>query len=237
MKVLIGAPVRTSEKIFSLYLSAVKALNADMFFYLHDSPNLADQLKHGDYEHAPSKATYKSHVWNGPLLSEVAALKNKLLQKAVQDGYDYFFLIDSDTIVHPSTLKRLLEVNKQVIAEVLWTKWVEDGPEMPNAWMANFYEFGAISPNEFRKPGVYKVGGVGGCNLIHRSVIEAGVNYNPVYNLSYTAWEDRAFAVRAVVAGFDIFLDTTCPATHLYRDQDIERFERELQSKSIYCTT
>lgn len=235
MKVLIGAPVRTSEKNFSLYLSAIKDLGADMFFYLHDSPNLADQLKHGDYEHVESKEIHRPHVWNGKLLSEVATLKNRLLQKAVQDGYDYFFLIDSDTIVQPNTLKQLLARNKQVIAEVLWTKWKEDGPEMPNAWMANFYEFGEVSPNQFRKPGIYRVGGVGGCNLIHRSVIDAGVNYDPVYNLSYTAWEDRAFAVRAVVAGFDIFLDTTCPAVHLYRDEDIERFERELQSKSIHC--
>jgi hypothetical protein len=228
MKVLIGAPVRTSERIFAHYLAALKPLHADTFFFLHDSPALADQLLPGGYEHVTSVEAHEPHKWTPQLLTEVALMKNRLLEKAMQDGYDYFFLVDSDTVVHPHTLERLLSREKEIIAEVLWTKWREDGPEMPNAWMANFYEFGDVSPNKFRSPGVYEVGMVGGCNLIHRSVMKAGVNYNPIYNLSYTAWEDRAFCVRAAVHGFKIYLDTTLPATHLYRHQDVESFERDI---------
>jgi hypothetical protein len=277
MKVLIGCPVRQDEKIFKYYLESLKRLegNFDIFFYLHNSKHLSSFLEPGQYEYCESTSLYSPHVWKEDNLSEVAHMKNMLLQKTLKDGYDYFFLVDSDTILHPKTLVHLLSRKKDIVAEVLWTSWKPGLAEMPNAWDQDFYSFRERTPGQvqkgtdktkkivelmqtlgikdqgaieninrqvmdhlvsvgirgdgsyqaFRTPGIYKVGGIGGCNLISRKVIEAGVNYNPIPNISWTNWEDRAFCTRAAVHGFDIYLDTCYPAIHLYDEESLKKYE------------
>lgn len=286
MKVLIGCPVRQDEKIFKYYLESLKNLEGDfdIFFYLHNSKHLSSFLEPGQYEYCEGTSLYSPHVWREDNLSEVAHMKNMLLQKTLEEGYDYFFLVDSDTILHPKTLVHLLSRKKDIVAEVLWTSWKPGLAEMPNAWDKDFYTFidrlpilsqqknneiddskkqiisdkivelmrliGVKDTNDirsiykqvldylvtigiqkdgpyraFRAPGIYKVGGIGGCNLISRKVIEAGVNYNPIPNISWTNWEDRAFCTRAAVHGFDIYLDTCYPATHLYDEESLKKYE------------
>ena len=41
------------------------------------------------------------------------------------------------------------------------------------------------------EPGVYEVGGLGACTLIHRQALLRGVNYKRIYNLSF--WGGSAF--------------------------------------------
>lgn len=281
MKVLIGAPVRQDERIFKHYINALRNLKGDfdLFFYLHNSKHLASFLNPKEYELCESSSDHEPHIWKDANLSEVAQMKNMLLEKSLKDNYDYFFLVDSDTILHPNTLQHLLSCKKDIVAEVLWTKWKPHLEEMPNAWDYDFYSFKNKFPlqekNEdtkntqkiveimhtlgvqdsnstnkidkqvfdylttigmesggsyvaFRHPGLYKVGGIGGCNLISRKVIEAGVNYNQITNLSWTNWEDRAFCVRADVLGFKIFLDTHYPAIHLYSETYLKQYEDSL---------
>jgi hypothetical protein len=67
----------------------------------------------------------------------------------------------------------------------------------------------------------------GACTLIKRKVLEAGVNWNPVNNVSFSKWEDRAFCIRAAVHGFEIWLDSHYPARHLYRDSEVEKYLAE----------
>jgi hypothetical protein len=225
MRILIGAPVRTSERIFEHYVKALRPLGADLFFFLHNSPNLAKYLNEGEYEHIQTPSEHVPHVWNPRLLMEVSTMKNRLLKKALDGGYDYFFLVDSDTILHPDTLKHLLALKRDIVAEVCWTKWKPQEELKPNAWMYDFYEFGGTPIESFKKSGLYEVGGVGGVVLISRKVIAAGVNYTPIPNLSTSLWEDRAFCVRAAVHGFKIHLDTQFPANHLYREEDVIQYE------------
>lgn len=281
MRVLIGAPVRQDERIFKHYINALRNLkgNFDLFFYLHNSKHLIPYLNRNEYELCESNSVHEAHVWNNQNLSEVTQMKNMLLQKTIKDNYDYFFLVDSDTILHPETLQHLLSRKKDIVAEVLWTRWKSDLAEMPNAWDEDFYSFKNRMPNQhkekttdktqqiidlmqnlgikdessiekigkqvfdhlvtvgiegngpyqaFRTPGIYKVGGIGGCNLISRKVIDAGVNYSPIYNLSWTNWEDRAFCVRAAVLGFNLYLDTHYPAIHLYNENYLKEYENTL---------
>ena len=75
--------------------------------------------------------------------------------------------------------------------------------------------------NEMNTPGVYGVGGLGACTLIKRNVLEAGVNFSKISNLSFWG-EDRHFCIRAIVLGFPLHVDTHLPAYHIYRSSDIE---------------
>jgi hypothetical protein len=231
LKILIGAPVRQSEGVFREYLKSLdnleKPCQIDRFFYLHNSPELAKHLKPEEYALATSNDQYdkdeQTHYWKEENLKIVTYLKNELLKRTVEGGYDYFMLVDSDLILHPKTLVSLLEADKKIVAEVFWTKWQPDSEPLPNAWdidQASSYEG---SYDLWKQPGVYLVGGTGACILVHRSVIESGVNYNPLYNLSLWG-EDRGFCIRSVARDYGVYLDTHYPAIHLYRESELNKY-------------
>ena len=225
-KVLICAPVRQDEETFVKYLKSLKNLNTiglqvDLFFILHNSENLAKYLDQDEYELYQSNNEYvktDTHVWSNDNLKDVIIMKNALIRKALIDKYDYFFLVDSDLILHENTLQHLIKQDKHIISEIFWTRWKPEREEEPNAWLYDFYSFDDLDKiKDWRVKGLYEVGGTGASILIKSEVLESFVNYNPIKNISFSLWEDRAFCIRASVAGFKIYLDTHYPAEHLYR--------------------
>jgi len=237
MKVLIGAPVKQDEKIFLYYLESLRKLKkdnieVDLLFVFNDSEHLIKHLNEDEYFviYNTSNRYIKNdtHNWTASNLSDVSTMKNFLLDQTVEKGYDYFFLVDSDLILHEDTLLHLLKQNKDIVAEVLWTKWNStDKKEMPNAWTYDMYSF--AYENQFEKwktKGIYEVGFAGACLLISKHAIINGVNYKPVKNISYSNWEDRAFGIRASVNEINIYLDTHYPAIHLYREEDVLNYEK-----------
>lgn len=88
---------------------------------------------------------------------------------------------------------------------------------MPNAWDYDHYSFFDGSLDLYRIPSCYRVGGTGACMLISRAAIEAGVTYSRFNNVSWWG-EDRYFQLHAQARGFDLWLDTTCPVFHIYRE-------------------
>lgn len=229
-RILIGAPVRQDEETFKKYLESLNnldktGLEVDYFFCLHNSPKLANYLQEDQYVQVTSEHQYIrneiSHFWSDDNLNDVVLMKNFLLDKTKFEKYDYFFLIDSDLILHPNTLQHLIKQKKDIIAEIFWTQWKPNQQFEPNAWIYDHYAFDTLNTIDlWKQKGVYEVGGTGACILINRNVIEAGVNYTKIKNVSFSTWEDRAFCIRASVKGFEIFLDTHYPAIHLYRKGD-----------------
>ena len=227
MKILIGCPARQDEETFTKYLESLSELEfgdheVDFYFILHNSPHLKKFFTENQYEEFYSDNEYvkneDTHTWAIENLSDVIKMKNRLIDKVIKENYDYFFMIDSDILIHKDTLTHLIKQDKDIIAEVFFTMWNLGGAEDPNAWTHDFYSF--INPSTietWKHKGIYEVGGTGACILIKRNVLEAGVNYMPIKNISFSLWEDRAFCIRASVLGFNIFLDTNYPAKHLYR--------------------
>ena len=232
-KILIGAPVRQSEGVFREYLKSLDNLEKpdnvtiDRFFYLHNSPELAKLLKPDEYLLVTSDEDYKrdenTHEWKSVNLKIVTYLKNDLLKRTIEGDYDYFMLVDSDLILHPKTLVALFEADKPITAEVFWTKWQAGERPTPNAWDLDHFTFYEDSIDKWKNPGLYKVGGTGACILIHRSVIESGVNYSPLYNVSFWG-EDRSFSIRATAHDYELWLDTNCPCKHLYRKTEYQKY-------------
>ena len=65
----------------------------------------------------------------------------------------------------------------------------------------------------------------GACTLVTRKVFEAGVDYTQIPNIRKALrGEDRHFCVRAACAGFEMWVDTHCPATHLYTREIYENY-------------
>lgn len=226
MKILIGSPVRQDEEIFIEYLKSINKLlvpkdaEVDAYFILNDCPELAKHLKDGQYEILNTGDEYvcneETHVWSTENLDKMSTLRNRLLKKVTDGGYDYLFMVDADLILHPNTLIQLLSDDKDLVANIFWT---EEKPGIDRFW-SNCWDYDQctqVNVKDWIKPGVYEIGGTGACFLISRKVIEAGSDYSPISNIKYLRGEDRFFCIRAVCHGFKIYVDTHYPAVHLYR--------------------
>jgi hypothetical protein len=194
-----------------------------------------------DQDSRPAFATAETRQWTAAAWERVAGLRNRLLRFAL-DGpglwYSHVLLVDADLVLHPRTLAFLLAAGKDIVSEVFWSRWTPTDMEAPNVWASDHYNLfdytrgeGALDRVEFevrrrrwlgrlRRPGLHRVGGLGACTLISRRALEAGVDYTPLYNLTWWG-EDRHFCLRAAALGFELWADTHCPALHLYREDDL----------------
>lgn len=252
-KILISSPVRQKPKVLKKFLSSLAELDktglkADfMFIDNNDVAHSSQLLKEFSVEGCqvfieiePPIQVYTcnevTHYWNNDLIWKLAGLKNYIFKFALDNNYSHVFIIDSDIVLHPLTLKYLLASGKDIISEIFWTKWNPNSMELPQVWLSGQYSFhygGAVSQevanssairffNQLRIPGVYEVGGLGACTLFSRKAIAGGVHFGQIPNLDYWG-EDRHLSIRAAVLGFKLYVDTNCPAFHIYRESELPR--------------
>lgn len=237
MRVLIGAPAKQDPRIFREFLKSLDALKlpdgvtVDRFFVVNDCPEILDQLHPNEYVIENTGDVYitdeNTHRWTDENLYKMCKLRNILLDRVISGGYDALFMVDTDLILHPMTLWRLLKNQKDLCAEIFWTAAQPDTPEIqwPNCWDVDQCSYWPDSLEKWRQPGIHRVGGTGACFLISRRAIEAGCDYSPIPNIyKALAGEDRWFCLRAYCLGFEIFIDTHYPATHLYRPSEYEKY-------------
>lgn len=178
-----------------------------------------------------------THHWREDLIWRVAGYKNYFLQLAREEGFDYLFLIDSDLVLHPQTLVHLAGLEKDIVSEVYWTRWEPNLPPLPQVWVGDQYRLHPMDRGEvldekevarrqheflemLRRPGTYKVGGLGACTLISRQALLRGVSFSEIYNLGLIG-EDRHFCVRAAALGLELYADTHHPPYHIYRESEL----------------
>lgn len=256
IKVLIGSPIRQDFEILNEFFKSLMELEKENlildYFFVDDNDDvnsstllrdfakgLSDKViidegkRSGNYE-----CTEEKHQWKEELISQVAEYKNNIINYSIKENYDYLFLVDSDLVINPKTIKHLISCDKEIISEIFWTKWSKDSIELPQVWLYDQYGLipkkrgeglgeveAARRRNGFleklKKPGVYEVGGLGACTLISREALVKGVNFSDIHNLSFWG-EDRHFCIRAVALGISLFVDTTYPAYHIYRKECLE---------------
>jgi glycosyltransferase involved in cell wall biosynthesis len=176
-----------------------------------------------------------THFWKDDIIWKVAAFKDQMIDRARNDDYDYLFLVDSDIVLHPATIDRLMRVNKEIVSNVFWTVWQPGYPNLPQVWLYDVYTLFETRPGEeitqeealrrqsqfiekLQKPGVYEVGGLGACTLISREALMKPISFKKIKNITFWG-EDRHFCVRAAALGIPLFVDTQYPAYHIYREE------------------
>ena len=181
---------------------------------------------------------YAGHNWNEATIWKVARYKDQIISRALEEGFTHLFLVDSDVLLHPRAVRHLMATGREIVCQVFWTRWTEDAVEQPQVWLRDFYTQFDQRPGEhltrdeerertyaffrmLRQPGIYEVGGLGACTMICRTVLEQGVCFRPVRNLSFWG-EDRHFCVRAAARDIPMFADTVYPAFHVFRPSQLE---------------
>ena len=233
-KILITAPLRQDPDVFEAYQSGLDALEVpegfevDRFFVVNDCPEVIPHIRDAEYEIINTgeqyEKTHNDHLWTLELMWKMGELRNRTIRRMLDGGYDYWLSIDTDIVVDPWTLYRLLAADKDIVSEIFWTQ-APNGRFWCNAWMA---DQSAGMPEEWHKPGLYRCGMTGALTLVRRAVFEAGVSYEKIPNINTALrGEDRHFCVRAACAGFELWIDTHCPARHLYTRRLYEEYMAE----------
>lgn len=222
-RVLITAPLRQDPDIFDAYQDSLDRLiipdgvTVDRFFVVNNCPEVIPRIRGAAFEQVNTGLAYEKtdndHIWTYENMWAMGGLRNRTIHQAYLNDYDYWFSIDTDLVVHPMTLQWLLWANKDIVSEIFWTR-APSGKEWCNAWMMDQC---SGMPEEWKKPGLYPCGMTGALMLAKTDIFANGVSYDPIPNINKALrGEDRHFCVRAACAGYQLWIDTHCPALHLY---------------------
>jgi len=275
MKIVIAAPVQQRPSILRPFLDSLlqqvsPLLDVHHVFVDDNHDDESSRMLHQFANDRPNAVVVDvdraeryvcddatTHAWKEELVWRVAAMKDAMIEHALEVDADALFFVDSDLVLRPGTLLHLVQQEKDILSEVFWTRWHADGPLLPQVWLTDVYGLAATQRGEtisvaeaavrtdaflgmLKIPGVYPVGGLGACTLISRRALEGGVRFAEIPNLSFWG-EDRHFCIRAAALGFELHADTHMPPLHLYREADLSRLsevvpgpvdETELQEAS-----
>ena len=249
-RILIAAPVRQKPEIFKEYLNSLNHLiipeeyTVDKFFYLHNCSELTKYLDSKEYKLIEDnseilKETNKQKIWTKENFNALYNMRTGLLRKTAEENYDYLFTVDSDILLHPKTLMFLLQDNKKIVGNMLWTKM----NDKITAICGKDEEWGPYSKEELeilKIPGIYPIGWTCACLLISAEICKnEKISYWPIFGVDNTGCEDYAFCLRFKCNFPDeqVWIDTRLPARHLYHEKDYLRWiEEKNQYEQSYCS-
>lgn len=250
MRVLIGSMVRQHPSVLAACLRTLQWQDAHEaheidYFFVDDNDDEASSAllvehprsvivaagERGDAVYAVEEHT---HQWSIPSFYRLAHEKQRILDYARANGYDGVFLVDSDLLLAPDTLRTLIENEKEISSAVFWTQWTPGDAALPQVWQVHPYGFDGAGwttqsfLRELEQRQLVRVRGLGACTFIRRSVLDRGAAaFTPLLSglPSEGMWqgEDRHFCVRAERAHVEMYADAWPFVWHCYRPSDRER--------------
>lgn len=164
--------------------------------------------------------------------------RGQIAASAIENGCDYLFFIDSDCVIPPDALKRLVSHGKPIVAGMYFHKTAPFAPVVYTKNEKGLYD----CVMEYPKDALMEVDGVGmGCCLIRTDVLKRFTREAKDGELECWAFEpipaegerpsitgeDFAFCQRAQEARYKIYVDTGVMAKHqTVRYIDEEYFEK-----------
>lgn len=144
--------------------------------------------------------------------------RNVLVEQALKSNAEYVLFIDSDVVIPPMAIQRMISHNQDIVSGVYY---VRHDPITPAVWMESADLPGKYNPvTAMTENALIEVHAIGmGCCLIHRRVFDH-------LQKPYFKWtvsddgesgvsEDFHFCRIAREAGFHIYIDTGVQCEHL----------------------
>jgi len=154
-----------------------------------------------------------SHLRGTYSFPHLARLRNLLLEEFLKSRCDLLFSLDSDILVEPRTLIRLLEDDCDIVSAL-----VCNGHEIGDETIYNVFKWdknGRLTYlRDFPRDCLFKVDCTGAAYLIKRRVIETyGVRYS-----AHMGSEDIGFCHSAAKQGIEIYCDGRVEAIHVMKE-------------------
>jgi hypothetical protein len=138
-RVLLAILAKQAERVLPFYLFCIEALDypkASIVLHVRTNNNTdrtADMLRdwiaqvRDQYESIEFDASdisepieqFAVHQWNTTRFKILARLRQESMNRALQIGCDYYFVVDVDNFIKPSTLKELVAVGLPIVAPLL----------------------------------------------------------------------------------------------------------------------
>lgn len=244
IRVLVGAPVRQDIAVLEAHLKTITAQRVPgvelEYLYINDAEEdlkfatvellEAYGIRHINAYERGRDAHYavgdRTHHWTVGAFQHLAFEKQRILNEAYKGNYDAVWLVDTDLVVGPGTLRSLWECDKEIVSAVFWTQWDSEPPALPQVWVRHPYGFEGAGWKEHEflralaRHELVRVRGLGACTLIRRSALEAGVGFHPLLEdlPQGGMWqgEDRHFCIRAERLHVPMWADAWPVVEHLY---------------------
>jgi len=239
-RILIAAPANCSEIMFQEYLNSLNHLIlpenyiVDKFFVLNKNSILKKYLKEKEYIEIDNnnlvleKEKNKPKKWKTENYNFIAKLRNYILEKAREDKYDYLFSVDSDILLHPNTLKHLIECNKDFISTAIWTKLGDSNLSINCAQYEGWGEYN--NKDIFKEKNIYEIGWTCIAVLMTSKIFSnSNIKYDQILGVDNTGSEDYSFCLRCYcnIPDLKCYISTYYPGRHLYHEKDLERWLKE----------
>lgn len=242
MRILIACPIKDREWILPDYLEHILALDYDkskisLYFVINNCiDNSLKHIKnfcikhshlyeriyvdnHTDKEMPDDKRT--KEVRRNYTYHLLAALRNRMLDKCVEIGADYLLSCDSDILVRPDTLKRLLEHKEHCVSSLVYNGYlyqsIDEAYKFSNClrFNANKGIYEHVVSKRIAEPNSNPVGTTtvvdftGACILISRELAsKARYAY-------FNRGEDEPFCKSAKKLGYNVLCDISMLQAHI----------------------
>jgi hypothetical protein len=229
--VLIGCPIRNRGWIAERYLQGIYDLNYPkdhivLYFLLNDSTDSTEQIlkrfqqlhKHEykdfiidkvknrmpEYRRSISMNPNMANLYWEKVYTNIANLRNKVIDKVIETGSDYWFSIDSDIILNdPESLNVMLSEDKPIISAIINNDQIRN-PHLPIQKAAcnvlNFDEHGKVyHVTDWEMNSTFKIQITGAICLYKAEIFQ-----NPNIRFGYSrVGEDIFMAQRILEAGIE----------------------------------
>lgn len=239
-KILVGAPTyNIMEYCEKEFLESIKNFDYENYdILLVDNSNEEDYFNHLK-EIKDIKVLRVIEGENN--LQKIVNSRNKILEYALKNNYDYVFMLDSDVICPREILKKLVKANKDIISGLYFGmfnvngrlkketvaykilteeefKELKEKYNLPEYIKSRFDVKGHLTKEEIKNNKIIKVDfPCPGCMLIKKKVFEK-IKYfildTSKYNHIKTG-DEIGFFMKVNKEGFECFCDTSLFCNHL----------------------
>jgi glycosyltransferase involved in cell wall biosynthesis len=219
MKIMVGAPVRNRGWILPQHIEAIQKQDVDIetCYILNDSTDDTEEVlkRYGCHYVTCNLEEMKTanHLRGAYSFTNLALLRNRLLDEFLKSDCDYLFSCDTDIIIPEGSLRQLVEDDKDIVSMLICNavnalafNFMMKNPEPHDDPAYDFYH-----PFKVPKIGLNKVDLTGAVYLIKRKVITAGVHYG-----HHPQGEDIYFCKLASDLGFEMYCDTRLKPIHAF---------------------
>lgn len=251
ISVVLGCPISNREKILPYYLENVHSLEFNrkklsLYFIINNSQDDSEKIIKKfklDHEHEYHNITIDYYYGNrnSPhdqrtneirlkhTYNHLSILRNKLLEYTEKNNHSHLLSLDSDIMIKPDTLTKLLSHKKDCIAGLIWNGFEHaktDPWKFPNILnynndnilkhISNYYVKNAPTLTESK---LVKVDCSGAIILLSNRLCKSGIQYG---------WdvqgEDIFFSREVYKKGFEIFCDYSCYNPHLMNEELLQQY-------------